>query len=122
MSDIKYDPAPEDLTAWELWLSERPAQVVELARKLPPWNCYRLRVKNGNLRGHYMIHSYNENGTVTLTHGRDSFLPGVGVFGVKPDEVVPCGCRRWFWPTEEQCSETERRIEMERQARNDQPN
>jgi hypothetical protein len=113
MSGTKVTPddAYEYPTADELeaWLVGKPAVVIELARRVPTTTCYRMR---GN-EGHYVVASYAENGTFTLAHGRDSYLPGVGVFGITPDEVIPCGCGRWQWPTAEQRRATDARIERQ---------
>lgn len=113
-SHIHYDPDQAMLTSWELWLSERP-EIEPIARKLPPWNCYRQR---GQPHGHYSIESYNPNGTVTLNHGRDSTLPGMQVFGVPAEQIEACGCRRWQWPTHKQAAAVRRHVELTRDINN----
>lgn len=112
-TDLRYEPDEAALTSWELWLSERP-EIEAYARQCPPWNCYR---KRGQHAGHYAVESYNPNGTVTLNHGSDSFLPGIQVFGVPVADLEPCGCRRWRWASKEQAEQTIRRIERAREIK-----
>lgn len=113
---IKYNPSPEDLAQFEAWLAERPA-IAEVARAHSPFHCYRL--KDHNPKGHYSIHAYDEledGVALTLRHGRDSTLPGVGVFGIKPEELIVCDCGKWEFPRLEQLEEQKKKIE--RIARN----
>jgi hypothetical protein len=80
------------------WINERPPAVRKVALCFPPDTCYRM----GD-RGHYSIYSYKEGKddrvTLTMAHGRDSFLPGMRVFGVEPEGLELCGCGKWEWPT-----------------------
>lgn len=99
---------------FQAWLADRPESVRRVAAVVPLTTCYRL--KSTGERGHYMVHSYAENGTLTLRHGRDSTLPGVGVFGINPEDVVRCGCGKWEPPTEAQYRATKARIEREHSA------
>jgi hypothetical protein len=101
----------EERIAFDLWLEGRPPIIQKMAKLCPP-NCYR-----GERRGHYRLYSYNENGTVTLLHGKDSFLPGIVVFGVDPATLVACGCGKWDEATEAQAEATARRIDRERGQR-----
>lgn len=105
--------------AWEQWLAERPPAVAALARRFEPWRCLRMTTNPG----HYKPTGYGEqrDGSVTLTlaHGRDSYLPGVRVFGVEPDTVTPCGCGAWQYPLPEQVRFTERRFAAEQARRGD---
>lgn len=109
-TDLKYNPDAETLAESETWLSERPPIVRELFTKCPPWNCYRSK-KAG---GHYSVAAYDENGTVRVTHGRDSFLPGVSVFGISPDDLEPCGCGKWKFPTHGQVEAIGEKLEARR--------
>ena len=113
MSSIKYNPSAEDLQSFEDWLAERP-EIADMVRAVSPWHCYRLK---GNARGHYAIYSYNEAGTLTIMHGSDSFMPGFGVFGIEPGDLVVCDCGKYEHATMEQGAESERRIEVMRKLR-----
>lgn len=95
----------EHRAKFEAWLLERP-QIADMAHKYPPSTCYRVQG-----RGHYTIYSYADNQTVTLSHGADSSLPGVQVFGVPASDLEPCGCGGWEWPSVEQAEATKQRID-----------
>lgn len=87
-------PTKEQFAAWETWLADRPPEVVEVARRVPPWTLYRLST-TGQLA---MVQSYSEmeGGGVTLTAilWRDD-IPGAEmlfartVFGLDPAHFVP---------------------------------
>lgn len=69
----------------------------------PP--CFRIAANPG----HYGMESIrNDHGKVSLTvvHLGDSYMPGMGVAGVDPDEIVPCGCGKGIAPTAEQIAST----------------
>ena len=77
------------------WFDSRPKRVQEIILRYPP-SCYR----STENPGHYLIYSYDEpldDGpiTVTVIHGRDSFLPGVTVFGVSLNSLLWCDCGNW---------------------------
>lgn len=99
--------------AFETWLADRPPIIQEMAREFPGYICY----KSKENRGHYRIYSYSEDGTLTLMHGRDSYLPGVNTFGQSPYQLIACDCGNWLPPTAEQIAETGRRIERMRKLR-----
>ena len=94
------------------WLATRPLRIQKVAKRYPGFQCYRA---NDN-RGHYWIYSYEEPKslrrpvTVKLIHGRDSYLPGVAVFGVSPRTLIPCRCGHWEPPTAEQQKHTELKL------------
>jgi len=76
--------------------------------------CYRIK----DNEGHYEIARFgaDEEGNVTawIIHGRDSYFPGVMVFGVELSELVPCGCGEWEPATEEQLEQIEKKMEVYR--------
>ncbi len=109
MSAVKYNPTDEDRAQLEEWLAERPEVIQCMARAWPPWHCYKMR----GSAGHYSIYSYAENETVTLTHGDDSTLPGVQVFGIKPTSLVLCDCGKWEFPSAEHIERTRERIRQQ---------
>src|SRR5690349_2294252 len=83
------------------WIDSRPPAVREIATKYPPDRCYRSRENPG----HYIIERYSEpqDGrpiTVTIVHGRDSYMPGVAAFGIDPHSLIPCTCGNWEPPTD----------------------
>jgi len=100
------------LETLEDFYSSMPKETAEVARLYPPDTCYR---SVENPKHHYTISSYfdtDENGlvTVTLVHGSDSTLPGIGTFGQDPRQLIKCGCGNWKPPTESQTKETRKKI------------
>ncbi len=81
--------------------------------------CYRSKQ---NPRFHYTIASYDYSKApgvpvmVTLVHGSDSTLPGVGTFGQDPAQLVPCDCGDWRPPTPEQVQLMRESIELNERA------
>lgn len=79
----------------QLWIDKRPPHVRKVANKYRPDTCY-FALNNKGYRGHYLIHSYEENKdgsvTVKVNHLDDSFLPRHQVFGFDPDDLKVCGC------------------------------
>lgn len=111
--EVKPDRETNKLV-FETWLADRPPIIQEMAREFPGYVCY----KSKENRGHYRIYSYSEDGTLTLMHGRDSFLPGVMTFGQSPYQLVTCDCGDWLPPTAAQIEETGKRINRVRLSRN----
>jgi hypothetical protein len=83
---------PEERAELERWMRGRPESVCELARKYPPWTCYR---SSEHPHLHYVILSYGEDGTLRLAHGVDSTSPGHNTFGQDPSQLRACGCGKW---------------------------
>lgn len=112
----KSERTPEEI--WASFLKKLPPHVAEVVREYPATTCYR-SIEN---EGHYWIYSYGEpptkDGIVTvkIVHGRDSYLPGVMVFGVQIGSLVKCGCGKWESPTEEQFMERRVHIEEHHEA------
>lgn len=103
------EPTAEQRAEWDAWVAERLPAVRAIAEKFPPWVC--LRGTNGRENGHYLVLAYEEpkdDGPITLkiAHGADSFMPGFSVFGVPAEDLTPCGCGEWAWPSEEQAHES----------------
>lgn len=67
------------------WFRSRPQVIQDMVLTTPPWNLYSLE-GDGD---HYMILSYNENGTVTATR-YSSFdnIPMWNVFGIDPGKLT----------------------------------
>lgn len=68
----------------------------------PGIGCYTMPKDGG--KGHYKALEYKIQGkgknrqiTVLILHGKDSFLPGVAVFGVPFEDLKPCGCGKFRW-------------------------
>jgi hypothetical protein len=91
----------EARVAFLKWYASRPPRVKKMIELRPFGTCY-VSINASGERGHYAICSYRENGTIIIQHGADSFLPGVGVFGVLPEDLTLCGCGKWERPTDEQ--------------------
>jgi hypothetical protein len=81
----------ERVAALEEWLKDRPQVIKDLAKQCPP-DCYR---GADAPNGHYLLHAYSEDGTVKVIHGKDSYAPGILVFGMHPESLVLCGCGKW---------------------------
>ena len=89
------EPTTEQLAEWEAWLAERPPEIVEVARRLPPWQEYRYTETGQRAQ----LYSYGEgnDGRVTITAvlWRDDFpeamipLTARTVFGLDPAHFVP---------------------------------
>lgn len=107
-TDVKLRPSAEERAALDEWLEDRPQVIQEMARKYPPWHCYRHPPSGPH--GHYVIYSYAENGSVTLIHGSDSFLPAMQVFGIPADDLVVCDCGQWRNASAAQAFATDARI------------
>ncbi len=77
------------------WHDALPPKVKKVALKRPFTTCYFAFNDNG-LRGHYLIHSYEEykDGHIGLKviHLNDSFLPGFAVFDFDQNGLKKCGC------------------------------
>jgi hypothetical protein len=77
--------------ALEQWLAEpeRTDKVREVARRLPPWNTYRLK-ETGQIAN---IEAYAEDGTVRATCWYEWAPIAHSVFGLDPDsfEILPTG-------------------------------
>ena len=84
-----FEPAREQLQAWEDWLRCRPEGVAEVARRFPPWEIFDL---NGKL---VTVQSFQEgarDGAVTMTVFVGEALNGPllvqrSVFGVCPGDL-----------------------------------
>jgi hypothetical protein len=103
---------------WDDWVAALPEAVREVALRFPMTSCVRMRDNHG----HYRVIAYaNPKHTpemliaglppgpvlMTLAHGRDSYLPGLGVFGITADELELCGCGKWQPPTRAQMDATQ---------------
>ena len=74
---------------WDSWVAARPPVIKVMCEKLPPGRLYRLNTTGQ--RG--TIHSYSEDGTVTMNFPADlnpcSIFP-VQVFGLNPNDIEEC--------------------------------
>lgn len=100
---------PEEYQKWVRdGLPQHAAKILKFFPTFP--QCVRLVGQSG----HFVIHSFNgglEGPTVTIVHGSDSSLPGVGVFGVNLEDVLPCDCGTWKPATAEQIEQSRQYIE-----------
>ncbi len=90
-----YEPTQEQLEDWRAWCDSRPASVAEVARRLPPWDLFLMA------SGHRCtVYSYGElkGGGVSLTVSVTGRFNRVAfsrnVFGIDPEELVPCDLPR----------------------------
>lgn len=104
---------------WRMWVAARPPAIAEAATKWPgctpsgELECYRSKRHRD---AHYAIRSYEEGERVTVTviHGADSFLPGVGAFGQELEELVRCGCGQWREASELEAARSNARVRARR--------
>ena len=74
------------------WLRDRPQIIKDLARSHPPDAQYRLA--DGSDEDLYVIYSYFEDGTMTvtrytrMTEAPDSWMPMWNVFGMRPEDLA----------------------------------
>ena len=100
------DPTDEQRAAWEEWKAdpERPADMREVASRFDPWTMYRLTT-TGQRCGVTSFFESSETQPVTLgiyaEHATLGPITGVGVFGIKPEDLVPWdGEEREDWKVE----------------------
>jgi len=78
-----------DQEMWAEWLAGRPAVIRDLATRFPPNLLYRLRETGSRVT----LHSYSEDGTMTVTVGKEfnEFLWFErNVFGIEPEDLEEC--------------------------------
>jgi hypothetical protein len=80
-----------------------------------PATCYRMKGNDGHYRIKGLDADADGHVTVQLIHGRDSYMPGVFVYGVETDELQRCACGRWEKPLPEQIEETKRWLRERRE-------
>jgi len=70
---------------WEEWLSTRPQVIQDMADATPPWHEYLLKTTGQTVR----LHSYSEDGTVTVDVISPPNLLGdlPTVFGIDPSDL-----------------------------------
>ena len=79
---------PETQAKWDAWVATLPANVQEVAKRLPPNRLYLLKSS-----GHRVtLRSYNDNGSVSVdVTGRfNRVIFGRTVFGVLPEDLEEC--------------------------------
>lgn len=82
------DPTPEQVTGWNEWISTRPNQIQEIAKRFDPWSLYRMKSTGQRVT----IASFFENGTISvnITGDFNATLFDSNVFGIDPDDLEPC--------------------------------
>jgi len=76
-----------------------------------PDTCYRMEGNDGHYRISGLTGDADGNITAEVVHGRDSYFPGLLVFGIHLTELVPCNCGKLERPTKAQMVETKRKME-----------
>lgn len=81
-----YEPTEEQISGYNEWVESRPEIIKKVARKLVPWELYQY----GDHK--VVVYSFHEDGTITVVVSGEynKVLFGRRVFGVNPDELVPC--------------------------------
>ncbi len=67
-----------------------------------PDTCYRMRDNDGHYRISGLSGDVYGRITAEIVHGRDSYFPGVLVFGINPADLIVCGCGKWELPEKDQ--------------------
>jgi hypothetical protein len=82
------EPEAEEVTAWKEWVASRPAAVRKIAERLEPWTLYRLKDTGQRVT----LYSISEDGTVTvdITGEYNAMLFDRQVFGINPNDLIPC--------------------------------
>lgn len=83
-----YEPTPEQITEWNAWVASRPASVRKIAERFEPWCLYRM-ITTGD-RCTLVSISEDETVTVAITGEYNTVMFDRDVFGVSPDDLVPC--------------------------------
>jgi hypothetical protein len=105
VTSIKYEPDEETLAKFEAWVSDPERMHIEdICRKCSPFHCYR---SSENPHAHYAVHAYNDDGSIRVIHGADSFLPGWEVFGYDPELLTVCDCKEYRFATAEETASVE---------------
>jgi hypothetical protein len=73
---------------WNEWVDSRPDVIKNICKKYPPDRLYLLKTTNRRVT----IHSYSENGTVTVDVSGDYNIVTFArrVFGVNPEDLQEC--------------------------------
>lgn len=113
----RYQPTEAERKQLAEWIESRPPAVKEVAKKLNPFTCYRLK----DNPGHYSLYSILEPKgtgpcTVTIIHGHDSYLAGIRVFDINPDDLASCNCGQWESPTDQDILDRELELPAMRDA------
>ena len=85
--------------------NERKARLRKRLREVQlkyPDTCYLLRDNDGHYRISGLSGDAKGNVTAEIVHSRDSYFPGVLVFGIDPADLIVCGCGKWELPEKDQ--------------------
>ncbi len=87
-----FKPTKEQEDEYSKWIESRPVKVQEIAKKFLPWNLYKL--PNDGHRVYIHAIEENEDGSITVQVAVTSKFNFVifdrVVFGVNPNELIPC--------------------------------
>ena len=88
------EPTEEKLQEIEEWLKDRPEIIKNLCKQFPPYKLYSLKLDNCDLclNKKVIIHSYHEDGTLTVIVPNDFniALTTTNISGVFPEQLVEC--------------------------------
>lgn len=86
------EPAPEQEAAWSEWLSERPRDVQAVAARFEPWSLYKMLSTGHRVTLVSVNEAHGEPVTLTvaITGQFNALLHDRAVFGIDPDDLVPC--------------------------------
>ena len=86
------EPTDEQIALWDDWVAERPPHVRAVAERFDPWSLYRMQSTGHRVTVQFF--SEGEGGKVTLTVAVTGEFNLVSheraVFGIDPDDLVPC--------------------------------
>jgi hypothetical protein len=82
------EPTTEQIAEWKAWVASRPDCVRKVAERFDPWSLYQMKST-----GHRCtLISFFEDGTVkvAITSEFNALMFERQVFGISPDDLVPC--------------------------------
>ncbi len=85
-----YDPTPEEVTAWNEWVAERPPAIRDVAQRFDPWSLYRLKSSGHRVTVYSVDASDPVTVTVDVTGDFNAVTFERRVFGINPDDLEPC--------------------------------
>ena len=82
------EPTPAQEAEWNEWVASRPECVRKIAERFEPWSLYQMK----NTGQRCTIVSFSEDGTikVAITGEFNAVMFEREVFGISPDNLVPC--------------------------------
>jgi hypothetical protein len=88
-----YEPTPDNIAAWNAWVTERPERVRQVAERFTPWTLYRMKSTGQRV----VLCSFGESTddtpvtlTVSVTGKFNAVAFERNVFGIPPEDLEEC--------------------------------